>query len=84
MQKNSKFLMWGVIPVEFLAEGDWVVDVRNPCIRSLLEVTARGLLHCNVAVERLFGHRVKMYVPLVERSTPLLERLMTAFMTQRH
>lgn len=76
--------MWGMIPVEFLAEGGWVVDVRNPCIQSLLEVTARGLLHCNVAVERLFGHRVKMRVPLVERSTPLLSRLMMAIMPQRY
>lgn len=64
MHDNHNYMMWGVIPITFSAQGTWRVAVTSPLLRGLLEQVAHGLLRLNRRIERWSDERIEMHVPL--------------------
>lgn len=77
MQCDHKYMMWGIIPIVFSAQGTWRVAVRNRVLNAFFVSVAALLLSTNRAVERLLGD-IELQVPLVPTERALVCRTLRA------
>ncbi len=75
MDDNDNYMMWGVIPVTFSAQGTWRVAVTSPLLRRQLERLAQGLLRINRQIERWSDDRIEMHVPMIPAEHSFVYRI---------